>query len=172
MDNWIINDDDFKSVYYDFYLKARWAVMNKAQNKNPYFDKLQSIDPNADLLSILDDLKDTMLSNSYEFSLGTKLLHTRNPLKPIYDSKVCDYLTSEENVDLWWHHSPRLRGASKGLTERQKIEHDWNELNNWYNNFISSSRGIEWINWFDLNFSNYVSISNLKKIDFIIFATR
>lgn len=172
MDNWHLNDEDFQEVYYTFYLKARWAVMNLYDNKNPYFEKLQAINPTDDFMEILDDLKSSMIANSYEFSLGSKLLHTRNPQKPIYDSKVCDYLTAEENVDFWWHHSPKVRGASRGLSERQKIEHDWNELNAWYNTFLTSTRGRQWIDWFNLNFPSYSSISDVKKVDFIIFATR
>ena len=40
MDNWQKNDADFQAVYYEFYLKARWAVMNKTSNSQPYFEKL------------------------------------------------------------------------------------------------------------------------------------
>lgn len=29
MDNCQKNDADFQTVYYEFYMKARWAVMNK-----------------------------------------------------------------------------------------------------------------------------------------------
>ena len=172
MDNWQNNDADFKDVYYSFYLKARWAAMNLPGNKNPYFDKLQNINLADDFMDILDDLKNTMDAGSYEFSLGSKLLHTRNPQMPIYDSKVRDYLTTEEGVDFWWHHPPRVRGASRKMTERQKIEHDWNELNSWYNSFLPSPRGRQWIQWFDTNFPAYAGISDIKKIDFIIFATR
>lgn len=172
MSNWKINDVDFQSVYYDFYLKARWAVMNLPENKAPYFDELQIIAPLANLMDVLDDLKVSMAAKSYEFSLGSKLLHTRNHLSPIYDSKVSDYLTLEENVDFWWHHTPKHRGASRGLSERQKIEHDWTALNAWYKDLLNSLRGKEWILWFNTNFPSYSSISDVKKIDFIIFATR
>ena len=43
MENWQKNDMDFQDVYYEFYLKARWAVMSKPNNKEPYFRKLQDI---------------------------------------------------------------------------------------------------------------------------------
>lgn len=33
------------------------------------------------------------------------------------------------------------------------------------------SDGQEWIEWFDINFPTYKEINNVKKIDFIIFAT-
>lgn len=166
------NDSDFQEIYYNFYLKARWAVMNARGNKTPYFNKLQAINPNDDLLTILDDLKNSMSEHGYEFSLGSKLLHTRNDIMPIYDRKVCNYLASEEGVDFWWHHSPVGKGASRGFTNRQKIDHDWNKLKTWYTFFIPSARGQLWIEWFNSNFPTYASISDIKKIDFIIFATR
>lgn len=166
MDNWESDDDDFKAVYYEFYLKARWAVMKKEGNWRPYFEKLQTVTPEDSLLDILEDLKNNMLNHNYELSIGSKLLHTRNSSIPIYDSKIKNYLTGEENVSFWWHG----KGAPRGTTEIEKIKHDWNELNNWYYDFENSIEGKQWIEWFDKNFYEYKNISNIKKIDFIIFA--
>ena len=169
MDNWQKNDADFQAVYYEFYLKARWAVMNKTSNSQPYFKKLQSISPDADLMVILEELKSEMEKGSYELSLGSKLLHTRNTASPIYDSKVREYLSKEEGVEFWWH----VKGsqAPRGISEFAKIKHDWEELCNWYAEFVLSERGRRWIEWFDTNFPAYRNISDIKKIDFIIFAT-
>ena len=166
MDNWKKNDDDFKDVFYNFYLKARWSIMNKPENRIPYFDKLKSIKQTDNIMDILEDLKKEMYSHSYEFSIASKLLHTRNPQNPIYDSKVRNYLSKEEGVVFCWKHS------DDSIKEKQDIKHDWNELKLWYDNILSSKRGEEWIKWFDTNFPNYKNISNIKKIDFIIFATR
>lgn len=173
MENWQKNDADFQDVYYEFYLKARWAVMNKPNNKIPYFQKLQSISPTDDLMDILDSLKIEMENKSYEFSLGSKLLHTRNISFPIYDSKVRAYLSKEEDVEFWWHRTAGMSGSSapRGTSERDKIKHDWSELCKWYAMFLQSSRGEQWIEWFNTNFPTYKSISDVKKIDFIIFAT-
>ena len=173
MENWQKNDVDFQEVYYEFYLKARWAVMNKPNNKIPYFQKLQSISPTDDLMDILDSLKSEIENKSYEFSLVSKLLHTRNTSSPIYDSKVREYLSKEENVEFWWHRTASMSGSSapRGTSERDKIKHDWLELCKWYDMFLQSSRGEQWIEWFDTNFQTYKSISDVKKIDFIIFAT-
>ncbi len=88
MDNWETDDSDFRAVYYGFYLKARWAVMSNPNNSTPYFAKLQSVNPEDDFMSVLSELRETMDKKSYEFSLASKLLHTRNPLLPIYDKKL------------------------------------------------------------------------------------
>lgn len=171
MDNWKANDADFQEVYYEFYLKARWAVMNRPGNKEPYFQKLQSISPEDSLIDILSDLKEEMEKQSYELSIGSKLLHTRNASSPIYDSKVREYLSKEENVDFWWQRANKVSGAPWGTSECEKIKHDWLALCKWYNVFLASSRGSQWIEWFDRNFPTYAHISNTKKVDFIIFAT-
>ena len=165
MNHWMDNDSNFEDIYYDFYLKARWAVMSKPQNKNPYFRKLQSITPQTPLMEIIKDLKAEMENGSNEFSLCTKLLHTRNPLVPIYDSKVRVYLSRDEGVKLWWQCS----GAPRGMTEEDKIEHDWNVICEWYNIFLEKEDA--WISWFNKNIEGAEKISDYKKIDFIIFAT-
>lgn len=172
MDNWEKNDDDFRTVYYDFYLKARWAVMSKESNSQPYFRKLQTILPTDDLVDIVSDLKEEMERQSYELSLISKLLHTRNPSSPIYDSKVREYLSREENVEFWWQRKTGMSGKSapRGTAEIAKIEHDWLALCEWYKEFLQSSRGLQWIEWFDSNFPTYKHISSVKKVDFIIFA--
>lgn len=161
------NDADFQSVYYDFYLRARWAVMQKRGNYEPYFKAMFSISPEDDLMEILEHLKQTMESHSYELSLGSKLLHTRNPLSPIYDSKVRTYLTLEEHVNFWW----QVKGAPRGTSEKEKISHDWNALMAWYDMFMKSERGKSWVEWFDSSFPESKDISDVKKVDFIIFAT-
>lgn len=173
MENWQTNSEDFKAVYYEFYLKARWSVMTKPSNIVPYFKKLQSISPNDDLMDIILDLKEEMEQHGFEFSLSSKLLHTRNPATPIYDSKVRKYLSEEENVEFWWgERNKKMFGkpAPRGTSEEEKIKHDWVNLCEWYNQFLLSKRCKEWIEWFDNNFPNYKNISNIKKIDFIIFA--
>ena len=171
MANWKKNDSDFREVYYDFYLKARWAVMSNPKNQIPYFEQLQKLSATSTLLDVLKALKDSMEKGSYEFSLGSKLLHTKNDASPIYDSKVRDYLSSEENIDFWWQRSQKESGCPKGVTEIDKILHDWKLLNDWYSSFLPSGRGKQWIEWFNSCFPNFSNISDVKKVDFIIFAT-
>jgi len=166
MDNWKTDSQEFREVYYEFYLKARWAVMKKPENSNPYFDKLQNTSATSNLIDIIDDLKQKTEQKNYEFSLCSKLLHTINVSSPIYDSKVRDFLSEEMNVDFWFNS-----GKKVNISTRDKIIHDWNELCRWYDTFLKSPIGKEWVAWFDTNFSSYAQISDVKKIDCIIFAT-
>ena len=169
MEHWTSNDSDFRDVYYDFYLKARWAVMGK-EYRNKYFEKLQTINIDDNIESVLNALKTKKKGSSkesYEFSIVSKLLHTRNPNLPIYDSKVRNYL-SDEGVEFWWQG----KGAPHNTTEINKIKHDWSALCSWYSSFIDSSKGKQWLMWFDETYPEHVNITSVKKIDFIIFATR
>ena len=171
MENWHVNDKDFQDIYYEFYLKSRWAVMSDSNNKRVYFDKLKSISPEDDLIMIVRELHKCIQKHSFELSLASKMLHTRNPSRPIYDKKIRDYLSKEENVNFWWQIANRKSGVPKGTTDEEKIEHDWKMLCDWYNHFLRSQRGNEWIRWFNTNFPAYNKISDVKKVDFIIFAT-
>lgn len=94
--NWKMNTKDFQDVYYEFYLKARWAIMKNPQNSNAYFDILQATDQNAKLMDVIKALKISLTKESYEFSICSKLLHTINSNSPIYDSKVRKYLSAEK----------------------------------------------------------------------------
>lgn len=125
MKYWKDNDIDFQKIYYDFYLKARWKVMSKPENQYIYFKKLQDLNPNESLLDVLFYLREHMDSKSFEFSIATKLLHTRNDHMPIYDSKIRNYLIRQENVRLWWLTSFKNSGDKAKLAQ---IEHDWDLL--------------------------------------------
>ena len=166
MDNWKMNTKDFQDVYYEFYLKARWAMMKNPQNSSAYFEILQSTKSDAKLIDIINELKPKLTKETYEFSLCTKLLHTINPNAPIYDSKVRKYLSDVKGVDLWFN-----TGKKQNKTTEDKIVHDWNELFKWYNGFLESGEGKKWVDWFNNNFPFYSGISDCKKIDCIIFAT-
>lgn len=166
MNHWQENDDDFQRVYYNFYLSARWVKMGKKNIKDFYFSKLQSISADDDLISIIDDFAKNSTDECLEFSIISKMLHTRNNNSPIYDSKIRNYLSECENQQFYWQR----KGAPRGMTQHEKIEHDWTLLKKWYSDFLESDRGKQWIEWFDVTFPAYSHISSVKKVDFIIFA--
>ena len=172
MDNWKNNNQDFQEIYYEFYLKSRWAVMKNPDNQKIYFDILQSISPSENLINIINDLYNKLPNKTYEFSIATKLLHTRNPLFPIYDSKIKEYLSKNENVEFWWDRKKGMSGkaAHNKDSKIDIITHDWNNLCQWYREFLKSPRGNQWVEWFDEHFKGN-KISDVKKVDFIIFAT-
>lgn len=171
MDHATADDLDFRQVYYDFYLSARSSVFaqektnTQTHTKEPnpnwdaYFKLLHDSKGSESIKEIVSTLQKNLSSKSLEFSFSTKLLHTKNPHNPIYDSKVRTYLKSL---------GISLRFDSKHSLDN--IEEDWNTLSNWYKVFLNSPDGRGWIAWFDNQFPEGSKISNEKKVDFIIFA--
>lgn len=62
-------------------------------------------------------------------------------------------------MDFWW----QVKGAPRGIDEKEKIGHDWKLLVEWYESFLKSSRGLAWISWFDKNFPESKDISNVRR---------
>ena len=162
------NDEDFRDVFTDFYLASQ-GRMRKVENRVPFFELLSKTKPDDSLIDIVSKLYMTLPVGMYEFSFATKLLHTINTKSPIYDSKVYKYLKYDEKVNLWDIQQKKVDSSGKIMTQIDKICHNWNELKNWYDSFTKTARASDWIKWFDTNFPLYKSISDIKKIDFIIF---
>lgn len=161
------NDKDFQDVYYRFYLKARYAQVGKKGGANctAYFNTLDKTTGKDALGTVLQNLKTQGASSVLEFSIGSKLLHTKNTTSPIYDSKVAKYLKNDEGLDLWWG-----KALKKEQTKYQQFQHDWGMIKDWYDNFIKNDqRYTQWITWFDGKFPQHKNISDVKKIDFLIF---
>lgn len=167
------NNDDFRDVYYNYYLTARSSVFSKVKNNkesgektaNPnwdlYFQLLNESTGKESLESIVEKLKQKLTSHSFEFSFASKLLHTKNPYVPIYDSKVRKYL---EDV-----YGKKFSSES-GTKTISKIKADWIMLNEWYKEFLATNEAMQLIDWFDKEFPKGKNISKIKKIDTIIFA--
>lgn len=161
--------EDFKDVYYKFYLSARWAVYANKENRKKYFEVFEEQKETTELIKIVQALHDKLNNDSYDFSVATKILHTHHPENPIFDSKVQKYLDSlakkENREKFYWG-----KDLKNGKDKLKQIEHDWELLNKWYENFQKSDEGKDWIDWFNNEFPDYKDISNVKKIDSIIFA--
>lgn len=173
MNNHEKDDADFRDVYYNYYLTARSSVFSKMktdkvskkrninQNWNTYFNLLKSASGEESIEAIVEQLKDKLTSHSYEFSFASKLLHTKNPCVPIYDSKVRKYL---EDV------YEKKFASESGKKTLAGIEADWKMLNKWYSEFLETDEAKKWIDWFDKEFPKGKGMSDIKKIDSIIFA--
>lgn len=170
---------DFEQVYYKFYLSARWAVYGNKEKRDKYFKVFKKqkdiTDLNKIVIALHNELKndepkkECKLSKEegYDFSVATKMLHTHHPEYPIFDSKVQKYLdglAKSKEERFYWNRE------LKGVSKTDQIKHDWEKLNSWYAAFEASDEGKRWIEWFDKEFPEHAKISNIKKIDFIIFA--
>lgn len=160
-DHYHDDDEDFRDVFYDFYLRSQ-SRLNQAPYQNDFFDLLKNSSPNACIEDIIEKLRESL--KIYEFSFASKILHTINTKSPIYDSKIYKYLKSE-GVDMW-----DIQQVRKNETKMERILHNWEVLNKWYEEFFKTNTFKDWIEWFDKIFPAYANISDVKKVDSIIFA--
>ena len=167
------DNEDFRDVYYSYYLTARSSVFSKVKtdketkektsnpNWNTYFLLLKNAKGTESLESVVEKLKNELTSHSFEFSFASKLLHTKNPKIPIYDSKVRKYLEEIYGMKFL---------SESGTKTLSKIASDWQMLNGWYDKFLETDEARTWIDWFDREFPKGKEMSKVKKVDTIIFA--
>ncbi len=101
----IANNEGFKQVYKNFYRLNRAGLTNEW--KELYFEILDSKEKNLEkILNELYEIPNHKKQNSIQFSFATKLIHTIDTTKPIFDSLVGAML--EQKV--------------KGRTKEEKIQ--------------------------------------------------
>lgn len=89
-----------------------------------------------------------------EASFSSKMLATIDPSKPIWDQYVL------KNLGL------QLKGL--GEERLEKAVELYSEIESWYNSYLNSSEDKENIRVFDLMLPDYALISNIKKIDCLL----
>ena len=94
-----------------------------------------------------------------EASFSSKMLATIDPSKPIWDQYVL------KNLGL------QLKGKDAESKLKNAIDL-YSKIEDWYNSYLNSSEGKENIKVFDLMLPDYAAISNIKKIDCLLWAHR
>lgn len=94
-----------------------------------------------------------------ESSFSSKMLATINPDMPIWDSYVL------KNLGL------KLRGKNKEERFSMAVVL-YDNICSWYKDFLKTDESKEMIGMFDQAFPEYSNITEIKKIDFIIWALR
>lgn len=87
------------------------------------------------------------------------MLATIDSTKPIWDQ----YVLKNLNLEL------------KGKTQKEKLENAirlYSEIEKWYNDFLQTQKAVECIKVFDKIFPDYVHVSDIKKIDTILWSIR
>ncbi len=146
--------EEFKKVFNKFYTLKRKPVYFR----NEYYSCLFSNKNNKDLKYEDVIKKLSKITNKEEKSFSSKLLHTINPTKyPIIDRIVSNFI-----------------GLKATPYSRDKIEDAlirYEKVTSFYKSFIETNNYKECISYFDNNFAYAKDISNLKKIDFLIWGT-
>jgi hypothetical protein len=150
----VSTDRQFQRKYNSFYrVRQRteewyhdyYSFMEDQKGKNPQFSIV--------LWHLYSELK------RYEPSFSSKFVATHNPNLPIWDTFVL------KNVGI---KAPYYSDRKKLL----KAEGKYNEIVGWYARYIGSDYGKLIINIFDELVTDHNRISDLKKIDFVVWQIR
>ena len=145
------NVQGIRDIFADFYFVPKQS-RNKILDENRFFE-LMGNRP-SDVKEFTKKLLQEGVSNEYLISFSSKAVHTYYSNTPIYDSHVIDY----------------LRQIAKVVMPRTNCFDRYDAIAKWYTNFLGTSESKEWINWFDKTFREYDNISDVKKIDTILYS--
>lgn len=174
--------EDFRRDFYRFYLRSGSRTYGAAMDKrwNPLYDCLTQIGSGSSLRDIVTKLSEALSKNidhkRLEFSFATKLLHTVNPDKPIYDSRVTAYLHKFGNDEIKSGRIDNWKRRDDDIERRLKcVEDDYARLCRWYNDFLETGECQKWCAQFDSWCDEWKAesgktIKPVKKIDFLIWA--
>lgn len=150
----VSNDSAFQRAYNGFYrvkqrkpswYEAYYDLMEKLKGSHPSFS------------DILDRLHE--VTNRYEPSFASKLVATLNPAQPVWDIHVL------RNIG-------QKAPAYYCRTKIDDAKHCYARIENWYQTFLSSAEGLEWIALFDDQVPTHHKLTDLKKVDFILWQMR
>jgi hypothetical protein len=145
---------EFQKKYNAFYrvrqrstewYKCYYFFMQKSKNDPPSFNQ------------VIDQLNVSL--GRYEPSFSSKLVATLNPEKPIWDAHVINYTG---------HKAPLYTAGNK--IEAAKTVYA--SIERWYEKFVNSPDGEFCIQVFDDIVCEHEKITDLKKIDFILWQIR
>ena len=151
----VSTDVAFQTKYKGFYKvkqkSAAWyssyfQLMEESKGKGPEFSL------------VISELR-TRIGDVYEPSFSSKLVATLNPWRPVWDVHVL------RNTG----HRPPSYGSATKHTEAIVA---YDSIVSWYEKFMQSSEGRRWVGRFNENVDNYYRITDIKKVDFILWQTR
>ena len=149
----VSKDKEYQRIFNGFYIVRR----NEAWREcfYDYFESIKNGTPSfAEIIMHL-----YIHTGNIEPSFSSKMLATISPQKPIWDRYVV------QNLDI----------QLTGTTKDEKLENAiilYNDMEKWYEDFLQTSKGRECIDTFDRVLPDYKWISNIKKIDSILWSVR
>lgn len=149
-------DATFQTMFNGFYrVRQKPAAWYSA-----YFAIMQSLKASQPTFAVvLDALRAALGNNVCEASFSSKLVATLDPWQPIRDKYVL------ANTG---HKSP----ASTALEKFAQAKSGYASIASWYATFLSSKEGKRWIRVFNDNVDQYWRLTDLKKVDFILWQSR
>jgi len=146
-------DNEFQRTFNGFYIVRRNEDWRKCYYN--YFERVKKDNPSFE--SIITYLFEK--TGNIEPSFSSKMLATICSEKPIWDR----YVVQNLNINL------------TGTSKEEKLQNAvvlYEDIENWYKSFLDSEKGRECIKEFDAVLPDYKSISNIKKVDSILWSIR
>lgn len=151
----IARDNDFQKKFNHFY-----RIRRDSKWREKYYEIFENNKTNKDEVTF-----ENILCNIYVFtdkteaSLASKMLATINPEKPIWDSRVLSFLN--------------LKPKGKNVIELQdSMIEIYAQIEEWYRVYLATDEARENISLFDRLFPQYSWISDVKKIDYLIWGLK
>lgn len=149
----VSKDGEYQRIFNGFYIVRRNEVWRKCFYD--YFESIKNGTPTfAEIITHL-----YVHTGNIEPSFSSKMLATICPQKPIWDRYVV------QNLDI------QLTGATKDEKLKNAVVL-YNDMEKWYEDFLQASKGKECIDTFNRVLPDYKWISNIKKIDSILWSVR
>ena len=149
----VANDSDFQRTFNGFYRVRRNAEWRKIYYT--YFESIKTSAPTfAGIITYLYEQ-----TGNIEPSFSSKMLATIDPQKPIWDKYVV------QNLGI------QLRGNSKQEQLENAID-CYARIEKWYEDFLHTPKANECIALFDRLIPCYSHISDVKKIDCVVWSIR
>lgn len=150
----VSTDRAFQKKYNAFY-KVRQRTADWYRVYYAYLEQQKYL--NTTFSDTLDHLNATL--GRYEPSFSSKLVATINPFKAVWDEHVLN------NIGL---NPPSYQNSNK-IREAKSA---YLSIEDWYTKFLQSETGKLCVNTFNERVFRYYQITDLKKVDFILWQTR
>lgn len=150
--------DVFAELNFQKKFKGFYKIRRNQEFCNQYFSILQKHKKNK-ILSFEYVLTALLTNGKLEASFSSKLLATINPELPVWDKEVLRNIESE------------LKPLSSTGDRIKDAVHKYNAMADYYKIKLQSDEGKQMIQLFDDKYPA-TNITNLKKIDFILWQTR
>jgi hypothetical protein len=150
----VARDPTFQRAYNGFYrVQRRTSDWYTAYYR--FMEKSKALPPSFS--QALDYIHQA--TGRYEPSFASKLVATLDPKKPVWDTHVLRNLGANPPA---YYKRTKIQDA--------KICYAWIET--WYQGFLASEKGGEWVELFDEHVPDHHKMTNLKKVDFILWQMR
>lgn len=153
----VSKDLSFQDDFRKFYQMRRFYSDDFAKH---YFVLLEQLKNSGDNISMEMILERVLhIQNTYEISFSSKMLHTINPLKPIWDSIV-----TKNHFDIN-APSSNCKDRTRAIVKKYSLYEEK------FYDFMATKEGMLIIKLFDETFPNN-KISDVKKVDFVLWQDR